>query len=67
MGVTLNIYEEQPFNHNNIKHYMCVYVWSKNSETVNGSDLKFASVILRAIHRSTAIFKFSDFHRFLNR
>ena len=53
------------------KKCMCKSVCPKNSsQTVNGSDLKFAHVILWAILRSTllfSIFKFSNIHLFLNR
>ena len=47
--------------------YVCL---NKNSsQTVNGSDLKFAHIILCATNRSTVLFstfKFSNFHLFLN-
>ena len=48
-----------------------MFVCPKNSsQTVNGSDLKFAHVVLNAIRRSTVLFstfEFSNFHLFLNR
>ena len=54
---------------------MCMFVCPKNSsQKMNGSESKFAHVILCAIRRSTVFnnfqfstFKFSNFHLFLNR